>query len=180
MPSIDNNESSQVLAAARVQANAAQAALYGLGKMSGEQPPPLYAYDPDVGRLAITTPTYNTAIVAVSRNAFPYGGVDIARLFDGQQDVAGGVGGRPPASFGVVVRSGAEDRRRLPARGRAATRPARAARGARGTAGPEPYPRRPYAGAFETLRVRGTAAPAGSRSRPRTASRPPSSRPSGG
>ena len=106
VPSIDDNESSQVLAAARVQANAAQAAIFGLGRMRGEQPPPLYAYDPDVGRLAITTPTYNTAIVAVSRNAFPYGGMDIARLFDGQQEVAGGVGGRPPASFGVVVRSG--------------------------------------------------------------------------
>ena len=95
-----------MLAAARVQANAAQAALSGSARCAASEPPPLYAYDPDVGRLAITTPTYNTAIVAVSRGAFPYGGVDLARLFDGRQEVAGGVGGRPPASFGVVVRGG--------------------------------------------------------------------------
>jgi hypothetical protein len=142
-----------------VQANAAQAALYGLGQMRGEQPPPLYAYDPDVGRLAITTPTYNTAIVAVSRNAFPYGGVDLARLFDGRQEVAGGVGGRPPASFGVVVRSGGK----LVAASQHAVEqgsadPLELLEAPRGTGrNPNPYPKRPYAGAFETIRVRGTA-----------------------
>src|SRR4051794_4540689 len=106
VPSIDDNESSAVLAVARVQANAAQAVLLGLGSMKSVEPPPLYAFDPDVGRLAVTTPTYNTAIVAVSRGAFPYGGLELARFFDGRQDVAGGIGGRPPASFGVVVREG--------------------------------------------------------------------------
>ena len=159
VPSIDDNESSQVIAAARVQANAAQAAILGLGRMRGEQPPPLYAYDPDVGRLAITTPAYNTAIVAVSRNAFPYGGMDIARLFDGRQEVAGGVGGRPPASFGVVVRSGG---RMLAASQHAVEQgdddPLELLEAPRGTGrNPNPYPRLPYAGAFETLRVRGTA-----------------------
>jgi hypothetical protein len=64
----------------------------------------LYAWDPDTGRLAVTTPHYNTAIVSVSQHAFPYGGVDIARLFDGRQEVAGSIGGVPPAAFGMVVR----------------------------------------------------------------------------
>ncbi|MDA0137727.1 hypothetical protein OJ962_09475 [Solirubrobacter sp. CPCC 204708] len=104
VPSIDGNESSAVLAAARVQSNVAQAALLGLGSKPSEEPPPLYAYDPDVGRLAVTTPHYNTAVVGVNRQAFPYGGIELARLFDGRQEVAGGVGGRPPAAFGVVVR----------------------------------------------------------------------------
>jgi len=158
VPSIDANESSRVIAAARVQANAAQAAILGLGKLTGEQPPPLYAYDPDVGRLAITTPAYNTAIVAVSRNAFPYGGVDIARLFDGRQGVAGGVGGRPPASFGVVVRIGGKI---VAASQRAVEQgdadPLELLEAPRGTGkAPNPYPRLPYAGAFETIRVRGT------------------------
>jgi hypothetical protein len=159
VPSIDDNEGSQVLAAARVQANAAQAAILGLGRMQEEEPPPLYAYDPDVGRLAITTPTYNTAIVAVSRDAFPYGGIDIARLFDGQQDVAGGVGGRPPASFGLVVRGGgkivaASQRAVEPGDGD----PLELLEAPRGTGrNPQPYPRQAYAGAFKTLRVRGTA-----------------------
>ena len=68
------------------------------------EPPALYAYDPDIGRLAVTTPAYNTAIVAVNQRAFPYGGLDLARLFDGRQEVAANIGGTPPASFGALVR----------------------------------------------------------------------------
>ena len=92
------------LAAARVQANAARAVEAGLGAKKAATPPPLYSYDPDIGRLAVTTPNYNTAIVAVNQNAFPYGGLDLARLYDGQQEVAANIGGRPPASFGLLVR----------------------------------------------------------------------------
>ena len=75
-----------------------------MGAMHGTEPPALYAFDPDIGRLAVTTPKYNTAIVAVNQNAFPYGGLDLARLFDGKQEVAANVGGRPPASFGLMIR----------------------------------------------------------------------------
>lgn len=92
------------LAAARIEANAARAIDAGLGSRPATPPPALYAYDPDIGRLAVTTPTYNTAIVAVNQRAFPYGGLDLARLFDGDQEVAANIGGRPPASFGVLVR----------------------------------------------------------------------------
>ena len=92
------------LAMARVMANAARAVDAGLGETRGEEPPPLYAFDPDIGRLAVTTPKYNTAIVAVNQHAFPYGGLDLARLFDGDQDVTANIGGRPPASFGLMVR----------------------------------------------------------------------------
>ena len=143
-----------MLAAARVQANAAQAVLFGLGTKRSVEPPPLYAFDPDVGRLAVTTPAYNTAVVAVNRGAFPYGGIDLARLFDGQQDVAGGVGGRPPASFGVVVRDGGG--RIVLASQRAVTsvRAAEGARAARST-------RAPYAGPFSRLRVAGDPSSSG-------------------
>src|SRR5687767_14751962 len=92
------------LGAARVMANAARAVHAGLGRARAVQPPPLYAYDPDNGRLAVTTPAYSTAIVAVTRGAFPYGGIEPARLFDGRHEVAAGIGGRPPASFGALVR----------------------------------------------------------------------------
>jgi hypothetical protein len=92
------------LALARIEANAARAVDAGLGARAAAEPPPLYAYDPDIGRLAVTTPTYNTAIVAVNQHAFPYGGLDLARLFDGEQEVAANIGGRPPASFGLLVR----------------------------------------------------------------------------
>ena len=108
---VPQGASSARLAAARVQANAARAIDAGLGTKAAAQPPPLYSYDPDIGRLAVTTPTYNTAIVAVNQHAFPYGGLDLARLFDGQQEVAANIGGRPPR----LVRP-ARPRRRRPAR----------------------------------------------------------------
>jgi hypothetical protein len=147
VPSIDDNEGSAVLAAARVQANAAQAVLFGLGSKRAVEPPPLYAYDPDVGRLAVTTPSYNTAIVAVSRGAFPYGGLDLARFFDARQDVAGGVGGRPPASFGAVVRD---------AHGKIVLATQRAVKRSHPLKVLEPkMPRPPYAGSFSRLRVQG-------------------------
>ena len=113
---------------------------------------------PTSGRLAITTPAYNTAIVAVNRARVPVRRDGLARLFDGQQDVAGGVGGRPPASFGVVVRSGGK---LVAASQRAVEQgdsdPLQLLEAPRGTGvAPNPYAERPYAGAFDTLRVRGT------------------------
>jgi hypothetical protein len=60
--------------AARVAGNAARAVAAGLGSAPAVEPPPLYAVDPGTGRLAISTPSYNTAVVPVSQGAFPYGG----------------------------------------------------------------------------------------------------------
>ena len=91
------------LGAARMESNAARAIAAGLGRAPSATPPSLYAYDPDTGRLAVTTRAYNTAVMAVNQGAFPYGGLELARLYDGQQEVAGNVGGLPPASFGLVV-----------------------------------------------------------------------------
>jgi hypothetical protein len=90
---------------ARMLANAARAVGLGLGAMPAEDPPPLYAFDPDSGRLAITTPRYSTAIVPDNRGVFAYGGIDPARLFGPGQTVAANVGGVPPAAFGIVVAS---------------------------------------------------------------------------
>jgi hypothetical protein len=149
------------LAAAREAANAARALYAGLGEAAAAEPPPLYAYDPDTGRLAVTTPAYNTAIVPVSQRAFPYGGIELARLFDGRQDVAANIGGRPPASFGLVVRDGSG--RRVLATQVARTtlastvtplRLTRAPAGVAATASVRPG--RAYAGAFADLRATGT------------------------
>ena len=129
---------------ARMLANAARAVALGLGSMPAKDPPPLFAFDRDTGRLAITTPRYSTAIVPHNRGAFAYGGIDPARLFGPGQTVAANVGGIPPAAFGVVVAS---------RRGRAllATQHTRAgrlrlARAPRGT---------PRAGPFTTVQARG-------------------------
>jgi hypothetical protein len=140
------------LAAARHAANAVRALEAGLGHAPAARPPALYAYDPDIGRLAVTTPAYNTAIVAVNQGAFPYGGLDLARLYDGEQEVAANIGGVGTAAFGLVVPNRVRtqygrrefapgvaplrvfaDGRQLPSRGRHA-----------------------FAGAFRDLRVTGT------------------------
>ena len=150
------------LAAARMQANAARAVDAGLGAVASKAAPPLYAYDPDIGRLAVTTPHYNTAIVAVNQRAFPYGGIELARLFDGRQDPAGGIGGVAPASFGVMVRDIAGRRIMSSQVGRAAVSrsipPLRLVRAPRGVgARASSASRSSYAGAFRTLQAVGTA-----------------------
>jgi hypothetical protein len=152
-----------ILAAARVAANAARAVDAGLGARTGQTPPPLYAFDPDIGRLAVTTTRYNTAIVPVNQGAFPYGGIDLARLFDGRQRVAGSIGGVPPASFGLVVRD-ADGRTRLAtqrprveaARGEAPLRLVSAPVGV--GASPESAPTRAFAAPFSRLEATGAVA----------------------
>ena len=157
---------------ARFQALAAEAVLRGMGDDPAEEPPPLYAFDPSIGRLAITTPTYNTAIVAVSNGAFPYGGIDIARWFDSRQRVISHIGGRAPAGFGMLVRA---------PNGSVVTasqRPRTLGRGGRlpvilnkSPQGPitrvKRYPRSPHAGRFDTIETGGLTDRAGVRFRSR-------------
>ena len=148
------------LGAARIAGNAARAIAAGLGGRRARQPPPLYSFDPDTGRLAVTTPAYNTAIVPVSQRAFPYGGIELARLYDGAQEVAAGIGGRPPASFGLLVRDSHKrrllvtqtPRTRLPAR----MAPLRLTRAPAGVGvRPRTRARSAYAGPFRDLRAAG-------------------------
>ncbi|MDA0180387.1 hypothetical protein OJ997_08780 [Solirubrobacter phytolaccae] len=154
------------LAVARVMANAARAIDAGMGSMRGTEPPALYAFDPDIGRLAVTTPKYNTAIVAVNQNAFPYGGLDLARLFDGAQEVAANVGGRPPASFGLMVRDVAGRRVAASQVGRSrvvpGVRPLTLLKAPRGVgAVSSASVGRAYAGAFTDLRATGAVSARG-------------------
>ena len=149
------------LAAARLQANAARALEAGLGHLRSAAPPPLYAFDPDIGRLAVTTPVYNTAIVAVNQRAFPYGGIELARLFDADQRVAANVGGRAPAAFGLLVREPNGRRVFSSQTARARTDPAvtplrltRAPSGTGATAATAPGGK-VFAGPFKDLRARG-------------------------
>ena len=90
--------------AARMAANAAAAASAGLGRVAAAEPPPFYAFDADTGRLAVSTPSYATAVVPVHRGVLPYGGIELARLLDGDGDPLSNIGGRGRAAFGVVVR----------------------------------------------------------------------------
>ncbi|HET7425995.1 MAG TPA: hypothetical protein VFJ50_03090, partial [Gemmatimonadales bacterium] len=89
--------------AARMAANAVRAVTMGLGVMPGEEPPAFYAFDPDVGRLAVSTPVYSTAVVPVNRGAFPYGGIELARLLDRDGAPLTGIGGTAPSAPGIRV-----------------------------------------------------------------------------
>jgi hypothetical protein len=152
-----------MLGASRISANAARAWAVGLGRKAGAVPPPLYSFDPATGRLAVTTPRYNTAITAVTHGAYPYGGIELARLYDDRQDVAATLGAKPPSSFGVIVRNRNGRARLVTARPasdlykKAALRLVRAPFGV-GSAG---SPLRPFAGPFERLEVRGRLKRAG-------------------
>ena len=139
------------LAAARMQANAVRAAGLGLGALPSEVPPPLYAYDPDVGRLAVTTPAYSTAVTVVDYERLPYGGAELARLYDGEMRVAAGIGGRHPAAFGVVARRVGTGHRVESQRGRPRANLRHPPLQLPSVPRPKAYPRRPYAGPFRRL-----------------------------
>jgi hypothetical protein len=150
------------LFAARMQANAARAVALGLAAQPAAEPPPLYSFDGDIGRLAITTPVYNTAVLAVNQRAVPYGGMELARLYDSQQRVVANVGGRPWASFGVLVRDASAREVLFSQKPRALPPPnpplqlLASPLGAVGVA--EAYPRRPYGGPFKAIVARGGSA----------------------
>ena len=101
---VGGGDASKILFGARMAANAARAIDLGLGERAAQQPPPFYAYDPDIGRLAVSTPAYSTAVLAANHGAVDYGGIELARLYDGDGRPVATIGGRPPAAFGVVVR----------------------------------------------------------------------------
>jgi len=152
-----------LLSASRIVANAARAVSAGIPARAGAEPPPLYAFDPDVGRLAVTTPFYNTAITAITQGAYPYGGIDIARLYDDRQEVAATLGARAPASFGLLVRDRRGNARLVtarPASDQTTPPPLRLVRAPRGV-GSAGTPLRPFAGRFRVLTVTGTAHGAG-------------------
>ena len=146
------------LTAARYAANAMRALDAGLGKLPASEPPPLYSFDPDTGRLAVTTPAYNTAIIAANGGAHPYGGLDLARLFDAHQEVAANIGGTGRNAFGLRV--GGLRTQYGPRTARAPLELVRAPRGV-GAKGA----RHAYAGPFTDLRVRGSVAAGGLRAR---------------
>ena len=122
----------------------------GLGARPAADPPPLYAFDRETGRLAVTTPRYSTAIVPDNRGAFAYGGIELARLYGAGQRVAATTGGRPPSAFGVVIRD-------------AAGRALLASQGGRSRTRLRLLDRDAPSGPFRQLRATGTIARAGLR-----------------
>jgi len=151
------------LFAARMAAHAVRAVDWGLTSVRSRRPPPLYSFDPDSGRLAVTTPSYSTVVLPRNRRAVDYGGLEPARLLDGRSQVAASLGGATPASFGLRVRAagGATLLDTQSGRTEGAVRPALEVLRVRGgtrqrvSMRSRAYPRRPYAGTFDRLEARG-------------------------
>jgi len=158
------DSSARNLWAARMAAHAVRAVDWELTGVKADRPPPLYAFDPDSGRLAITTPVYSTVILPRNRRAVDYGGLEPARLLDGRSRVAASLGGNTPASFGLRVRTAAGGELLDTQSGRTEGRDARPRlevmryrQGSRQlvTQRARPYPRYPYAGTFDAISARG-------------------------
>ena len=157
--------SARNLWAARMAAHAVRAVDWELTSVKADRPPPLYAFDPDSGRLAISTPVYSTVILPRNRRTVDYGGLEPARLLDGRSRVVASLGGNTPASFGLRVRTAAGgelvDTQSGQTDGRGDPRPRlevmRYRRGRRElvTQRARPYPRHPYASSFDTISARG-------------------------
>ncbi len=153
------SEESRILFAARIASNAAQAIHLGLCGVGSAEPPPMYSFDPDTQRLAVSTPSYSTAIVVHNHDAVPYGGLDLSRLFDSRQRPVGSIAGQGIANFLASVRDpggrivldtqmGADASMSILAR---------AADGSLRSVGPqsEPYPELPYAGPMRSVLASG-------------------------
>ena len=142
---------------ARMGANAMRALSLGLADMEAETPPSFYSFDADIGRLSVSTRRYSAAILADNYGAVPYGGIDIARFFDPAGVPVGGVGGRPPAAFGVVLRRPGR-RRALATQGSPRDARLELERSPRGrVTRTRKLPARPDAGPFGTLVAAGRA-----------------------
>lgn len=94
-----------VFSASRMEAHAARLAQLQIGARQAEQPPGWYAYDPDAGRLAVSSGRYSTAIV-LRHPTDDYGGVELARLLSGAGDPVSGTGGSGRAAFGLDLSRG--------------------------------------------------------------------------
>jgi len=92
-----------LLNATRFAIIAAQAADQGWGEVLPVQPPGMFAHDPDIKRLAVSTPNYSTSLLQAQQET-GYGGLELNRLFDGQANPVSGVAGRQEHAFGIIVR----------------------------------------------------------------------------
>jgi hypothetical protein len=94
----------RMLFAARMASNAAQAIALDLASVASIPPPPMYSFDPDSQRLAVSTPLYSTGILVHNRHAVPYGGLDLNRLFNARQQPVGCTAGTGLANFMARIR----------------------------------------------------------------------------
>ena len=144
--------------AARMQANAARAVALGLGAMGAGEPPALYSFDADIGRLTITTPRYSTAVLPVNQRPFPTAAWSFAASTTATSAwCRTSAAGRGPASACWCATGGKEiATSQRPALVAPPIPPLTLLSSPHGrVAAAQPYPTRPYAGPFESLIAQG-------------------------
>ena len=92
------------LIASRFGLLAAEAADRGLGAAPKAEPPAFYALDADIGRLAVSTPVYSTALIQ-PQPTLGYGGLEPARIFGADGNPLTGIGGAHAAALSLAVRT---------------------------------------------------------------------------
>ena len=92
------------LIASRFGLLAAEAADCGLGTAPKAEPPPFYALDADIGRLAVSTPAYSTALIQ-PQPTLGYGGLEPARILGADGNPLTGIGGAHAAALDLAVRT---------------------------------------------------------------------------
>ena len=80
-------------------ANAARAVVAGIPARPGAEPPRAVLVRPRRRPAGGHDAALQHAITAVTNGAYPYGGIDLARLYDGRQEVAATLGARVPGEL---------------------------------------------------------------------------------
>lgn len=84
----------------RFASHAARLAQLRFGRRKEIRPPAWFAYDPDAGRLAVSTKRYSTGILLRHPTDW-IGGIELSRLFAAAGDPVSGTGGSARSAFGV-------------------------------------------------------------------------------
>jgi hypothetical protein len=98
-------QSDPLFTASRFAAHAARLVQMGLGDRKDVVPPAWFAYDPDAGRLAVSTKRYSTGVL-LRHPSDDIGGIELSRLFGAAGDPVSGTGGSARSAFGLDLAVG--------------------------------------------------------------------------
>ncbi|MDO9410397.1 hypothetical protein [Patulibacter sp.] len=93
-------EADPIFTAARFASHAARLAQLGFGSRKDVLPPGWFAWDPDAGRLAVSTKRYSTGLL-LRHPTDDIGGIEMSRLFGAAGDPVSGTGGSARSAFGL-------------------------------------------------------------------------------
>lgn len=95
-----SEEADPLFTSSRFASHAARLAQLRFGNRKEIRPPAWFAYDPDAGRLAVSTKRYSTGIL-LRHPTDDLGGIELSRLFAAAGDPVSGTGGSARSAFGL-------------------------------------------------------------------------------